>query len=379
MKPSNPLRWFSFLLVMVLLGCTSSPASSPTLQVFVPASAVTPVPTHAFPTATFPAPTATSVPAPTGTVPPPPGAFTYTHPQKYQVDYNVAIHNLDFAMNDLRVYLPIPGEWEAQKDVHIVEILPQPAHQGVEATTGNAMLYWHPSGSALLQGDANFSLQFTFTAYETVTKIDPGAILPYRTDASEYQPYTWPEKYIESDDPEIIQLADEIAAGETNPYRLERKFYNYIIGHFYYKVLHQGLNGAKYLLKNSRGECGDYAALFVALSRAKGIPARPVAGYWAISGQDQTHVWAEFYLEGYGWIPVDPTAGQRNGAKLNYYFGNMDNQRVILSKGYNVPLTPEGPDGFVAPLLQVPLWWFKGDGNPNDVSMTRTWTVKKLP
>ena len=158
---------------------------------------------------------------------------------------------------------------------------------------------------------------------------------------------------------------------------------------FYGSLLHQtGAfpdEGKTFIKRESvgEGECGDFAALFIALSRAKGIPARPVVGYWAISGINQTHVWAEFYLEGLGWIPVDPTFGQtRPGipGKPDYYFGSMDNRRVILNKGFNIPLDPPGSDNYLAPFLQVPLWWFWGSGgDANTVSMKRTmWKVAPI-
>ena len=74
-----------------------------------------------------------------------------------------------------------------------------------------------------------------------------------------------------------------------------------------------------YLTK--RGVCTEFAGLFVLLCRAstKPIPARIVSGYWLssdkyplalntpVSIKDARHAWAEFYLPGVGWIPVEPT------------------------------------------------------------------------
>jgi transglutaminase-like putative cysteine protease len=90
------------------------------------------------------------------------------------------------------------------------------------------------------------------------------------------------------------------------------------------------------------------------------------------------HVWAEFYLEGVGWIPVDATVGQvRN---RDYYFGNMDNQRVILNKGLNFPLDPPAPGHILATHLQTPTWWFWGtSGNARTLTIERTaWAVTPL-
>ena len=127
------------------------------------------------------------------------------------------------------------------------------------------------------------------------------------------------------------------------------------------------------------GECGDYSALFIALCRVKGIPARPIVGYWAITGIDQTHVWAEFYVEPFGWVPVDPTIGQFEADQRDYYFGNMDNQRVILNKGFNISLDPSAPGNYIAPFLQVPLWWYWGSGDSIDLSIERTrWRVESV-
>jgi transglutaminase-like putative cysteine protease len=67
-----------------------------------------------------------------------------------------------------------------------------------------------------------------------------------------------------------------------------------------------------------RGFCAHYAGAFVYLMRAAGIPARMVGGYLGgevnpITGhvvvrQYDAHAWAEVWLDGAGWVRVDPTA-----------------------------------------------------------------------
>jgi transglutaminase-like putative cysteine protease len=223
-----------------------------------------------------------------------------------------------------------------------------------------------------------FITRFSFTGYEINTEIDPEKVEAYNEDNPLFKLYTQPEAFVESNDKEIVEIANRVAGDETNPYKMARKFYDYVVDTARYKLLGEGLRGAKALVTSGIGECGDYSSLLIALLRAKGIPARPVVGYWAVSGIDQAHVWAEFYLEEVGWIPVDPTVGQDR--QRDYYFGNMDNQRVILNKGFNIRLIPSAPDDYVAPFLQVPSWWYWGSsGDENSVNLDHTaWRVKKI-
>jgi transglutaminase-like putative cysteine protease len=370
LKNQKYSKFIGFILLIVFLsGCSSNVTEEVQTQI-----ENTIAPTQA-PTLTLtPNPTATQTPSLTPT---PSEPLSYINPQAYSVTYIVTIKNGGFNPTDVRLYLPAPSEWDAQKDLVITKIDPEVTAQELDSNNGNEILYWKFSGTPASGETQKFTLAFDFTAYETVTYIDPNQIKPYQEDNPEITNFTKPETYVESTDPEITALADTFSNEEDNPYLLARKFYDYIIDHVKYKQLGQGLNGAKYLLDNGVGECGDYSALFIALCRASGIPARPVVGYWAISGTNQTHVWAEFYLEEIGWIPVDVTIGQMEKENRDYYFGNMDNQRVILSKGYNDVLVPTAPGNYVAPILQCPLWWYWGSGSADQFSLDRSWIVKE--
>ena len=74
----------------------------------------------------------------------------------------------------------------------------------------------------------------------------------------------------------------------------------------------------QFLFESRRGFCEHYAAAFVVLMRAAGIPARVVGGYQGgernpvdglfVVRQSDAHAWAEVWLAGKGWVRVDPTA-----------------------------------------------------------------------
>ncbi len=74
----------------------------------------------------------------------------------------------------------------------------------------------------------------------------------------------------------------------------------------------------EFLFKTRKGFCEHYAGAFTFLMRAAGVPARIVTGYqggefnpvgsYFIVRQSDAHAWSEVWLQGRGWVRVDPTA-----------------------------------------------------------------------
>ncbi|ROQ93359.1 transglutaminase family protein [Desulfosoma caldarium] len=72
-----------------------------------------------------------------------------------------------------------------------------------------------------------------------------------------------------------------------------------------------------FLLKDRRGNCEYFASALAVLARLAGVPARLVGGYrggyynetggYYLVLQKHAHVWTEVYLDGQGWLRVDPT------------------------------------------------------------------------
>jgi transglutaminase-like putative cysteine protease len=90
---------------------------------------------------------------------------------------------------------------------------------------------------------------------------------------------------------------------------------------FYYTLTPPLLRGDsvdEFLFSTKQGFCEHYAAAFVILMRAAGIPARVVTGYlggefnpigdYIIIRQRDAHAWAEVWIGEEGWQRIDPTA-----------------------------------------------------------------------
>jgi transglutaminase-like putative cysteine protease len=115
------------------------------------------------------------------------------------------------------------------------------------------------------------------------------------------------EDRIESDSPEILQLAKKLKG--RNAIDSARNTFNWVSENVRYAGYDAADRGALHALRNKQGDCTEFMSLFVALCRANGIPARGIGGYLCtgdmILKAGDYHNWAEFYGNG-TWHLVDP-------------------------------------------------------------------------
>ncbi len=135
------------------------------------------------------------------------------------------------------------------------------------------------------------------------------AFPPNFSDDPNLAEYISPSKLIESDDPGIINKAQELTQGSTNSWEAMKQLSSWVATEIAYTI--PGGGSAKGVFETKAGECGGHSVLLAAFCRSLGIPARMVWGViytpseGGIFGQ---HGWNEIYMGDAGWIPVDATA-----------------------------------------------------------------------
>ena len=152
---------------------------------------------------------------------------------------------------------------------------------------------------------------FLVTVYRVETEITANQVRPYTdTDSPVYLLYTASDPVIPSNNPDIILKAAEILGNEKNPYRKAKLIYDWVTETMEWKEHENPNRGVLDALADTSGSAWDMALLFTTLARASGIPAIPVAGIVVDENREsRIHWWAEFYLENFGWVPVDPAMG----------------------------------------------------------------------
>jgi transglutaminase-like putative cysteine protease len=115
------------------------------------------------------------------------------------------------------------------------------------------------------------------------------------------------EPLLESDHPEIQALA--VTLKGDSEFKTIENIFSWVSLNLVYEGYVRENRGALYGLLHKTGDCTEFAALFVALCRANGIPARMMGGYVAPEGGlldlGDYHNWAMFYHGGY-WRAADP-------------------------------------------------------------------------
>ena len=111
--------------------------------------------------------------------------------------------------------------------------------------------------------------------------------------------------------PEVGRLVTEALAGAKTPGDKVRRLVDFVAKFVEYDF-ELGDKPIDEILRTKRGDCSEKAILFVAMSRAAGIPAREVEGVVYLGDESLAfagHGWSEVVLDG-RWVPVDATTGQ---------------------------------------------------------------------
>jgi hypothetical protein len=164
--------------------------------------------------------------------------------------------------------------------------------------------------------------------------VDPQTLAAGPADL-EARTYLGPEPFIESDAPEILAEAEIAVRGVTGARARAERLTRYVNALLDKKPT-IGLPSAREVLRTKVGDCNEHTALYVAMARALGIPARIAVGLVYVHGAFYYHAWPEVYVAerpGRGlWLPVDPTLNEfpADATHVRLARGGLDKQTVIL-------------------------------------------------
>jgi transglutaminase-like putative cysteine protease len=136
-------------------------------------------------------------------------------------------------------------------------------------------------------------------------------------------------------------------------------------------------------------DCGGMSVLFTATLRSNRIPARVLSGRWAESAKAnekvgglpyyQTHIKAEFFAKGIGWVPVDPASAALGDKEALRHFGHDAGNFLTMHVDPDMQVNTIHFGQKTVPWLQGVSFWVAGGGSPEGGTSKTDWQVKKRP
>ena len=237
----------------------------------------------------------------------------YVSPSGYRVEYNLEVHNLGSEKHNT-IYAWMP------------EFITSPEQRNTATATDRqpSLASYRNTNLYMFQGievDPAIIVHntATFQRYKITSKITTADIRrDYNKNSNFYKNYTKDEEVITKNASGAARELSQVTVSK-NPYIMCRNIYNYII-------------------RLKRTSSLEYAMLFTSMVRKSGIPARPVCGFIVDKNNNtQLHYWAEFFIMGIGWLPVDLQAKS---------FAALEADHVTLSRG-TVELPQINPAGHI--------------------------------
>jgi len=273
----------------------------------------------------------------------------------------------------LDLWLPYPSP-DQNQDIEVLGIsAPFPTEIRKDSEHGNSIVYMradNPGGQSV-----EVEMKFRVTRREYVRRdfALPDAAGSGGTD-QDVKRWLEPDRLVPID-AYIKEQAEEVVDGRTGVLDKARAIYDYTVDNLKYDKSGTGWGRGDiyYACDVKRGNCTDFHAVFIGFARAVGIPAKFAIGFPLPADRESGqiagyHCWAEFFLPGYGWVPVDTSEANKNPTQREYFFGAHDENRIEFTIGRDIILSPpqQGPpiNFFIYPYVEL-------DGKPATVNERR--------
>ena len=265
----------------------------------------------------------------------------FLSPTRYRVDYSITLDPDVIPPNEIvRAWLPYPREIkDKQENIKILNITPAD-YIVADNSKPHRSIYFEEMIEA---GKASqFLLSYEYTCYAECNDIDPAKVQPYNKESEEYKKYTTERAPHLLFTDELKAVSAKIVGDEKNPYLIAKRIFEWVDGYSPWASAREYSTIRSlpmYCYENGHGDCGIQTMMFMTLARMNGIPTR-----WQSGWEPKTmHDWCYMYIEPYGWVPVDQSAGLQNSTDEKvkwFYLGNIHSERLIINNDYSMPLYP---------------------------------------
>jgi transglutaminase-like putative cysteine protease len=291
------------------------------------------------------------------------------------------------------IYLPAAYRPEKLGDVQLVspdidQLLLDPSGNSIAAPAAVPVRYNSDNASILTKNPTSDNLNYRVES--SIPLVDAAGIA--KASSKVPREISDTNLALPADFPlEVRDLARQIVKGQTTPYGKALALQDYLRKNYKYSLSvpagHSDAAIVRFLFVDKAGYCEQFAGSYAAMARSIGLPARVAVGFtpgefkngsFIVTGR-QAHAWPEVYINGYGWVPFEPTPGRGLPNDAAQYT-HVAEQQDVASPGQTptavlTPATPATTPTTAVPQQQqqqnVKSDQAKGDeGNGSGVSLT---------
>jgi uncharacterized protein (TIGR03000 family) len=258
-----------------------------------------------------------------------------------------------------RIWLPMPRNSLEQSVELVKQELPGKSTVSTEAKHGNRILYCEAKADD--KGMIPFSVTYRVLRFEVLQDS-----FSHTVSQQEASQYLQGDKLVPVGGKGLMLLEGKKLPGDQ--LSKAKLLYDIVNDHMTYskKGTGWGRGDSDWACDSKYGNCTDFHSLFLSLARHNKIPAKFEMGFSIPEKRGEGdiggyHCWAFFKPEGRGWIPVDISEANKvkdtNTKMVDYYFGNLTEDRVCFMTGRDLTLAPkqDGPplNIFIYPYVEV--------------------------
>jgi len=237
------------------------------------------------------------------------------------------------------VPLPVSDDHQQLKEYKVSSPLPYSLHKDPEY--GNTVLRFETTGNLV----ESLQVRLDLSVLRLLQVKDGKQASGRSADSREsLRRFLQPDRLVPIDG-RIAEEARRVVKNKMSPLEKARAIYEHVVETMAYDKSGTGWGrgDALWACDARAGNCTDFHSFFIGMARASGIPARFVMGFPVPEEKKEGeipgyHCWAEFYIPGMGWIPVDASEAWKHPEKKEFFFGNLDPNRVAFTLGRDIRL-----------------------------------------
>lgn len=248
----------------------------------------------------------------------------------------------------IQVWIPLPASTPQQDVIAIEADASIPVSVRYDPVFGNPILHAISAGT----GGGPVHIGYRAVVKRTEWKVDLAAPCApsFMQDALLLQPQLAETRKIRFL-PDIVSAANGIRDSKRGALDMARAAYDHVLATMTYDKSGEGWGAGdtEWACSMGRGNCTDFHTLFLAILRCCGVACEFEIGAAFpadMTGGDITHYkcgyhcWVRFFVPELGWVPADVSEASRHPEKREYFFGAIDEDRVMLSRGRDIMMVP---------------------------------------